>query len=324
MDVEKTAMVLEAYTRDVGRGVARIDTGLMIELGLSAGDIVEIKGKRTTAVRCLPGLTHQQLESERIQHALAREKLYKTKVEEKNINVTKFDWTDEPSPKHIVMIPVTAAGRTIRIDGLVRNNAGVAIGNTVTLRKITPPHAEKITVVPLESIPAIDERYLADALEAIPVTKGDNVMVPYFGGRLTFQVTDIVPNVVSIVNQTTVFSITSQGPTLRTIGDFKYYADGKKITLVLEDAVRKEAQEDYLILRIHLHHGGFGAIGAFQLKLEKNSVIQDLVLKYKELAQQIIEMSNKKLGESSNVDSADLVNDVKFEILEKWRRYPDS
>ena len=42
-------------------------------------------------------------------------------------------------------------------------------------------------VAPLEAIPPIDERYLADALESVPLIKGDNVMVPYFGGRLTFQ-----------------------------------------------------------------------------------------------------------------------------------------
>ncbi|MDH2907982.1 MAG: hypothetical protein PXX83_07815 [Candidatus Nitrosotalea sp.] len=215
------------------------------------------------------------------------------------------------------MTPIPT-GKTIRIDGLIRNNAGIAIGNAVQIRKISSPLAEKITVVPLESIPPIDERYLADALDTMPVTKGDNIMIPYFGGRLTFQVIDIVPSVVSTVTRETVFSITSQGPTLRTAGDFKYYSDGKKITLVLEDAVRKETREDYLILKMHLHHGGFGTIGEFQTRLEKNTTIQKLVLRYKDLAQEIVETANKKLSES-RVNSADLVNDVKFEILEKWR-----
>ena len=48
-------------------------------------------------------------------------------------------------------------------------------------------------VAPLEAIPPIDERYLADALESVPLIKGDNVMVPYFGGRLTFQVIGVTP-----------------------------------------------------------------------------------------------------------------------------------
>ena len=35
--------VLEAYTRDVGRGVARIDYDSMDVLGASTGDVIEIK-----------------------------------------------------------------------------------------------------------------------------------------------------------------------------------------------------------------------------------------------------------------------------------------
>ena len=35
--------VLEAYTRDVGRGTARIDYDTMGSLGVSTGDIIEIK-----------------------------------------------------------------------------------------------------------------------------------------------------------------------------------------------------------------------------------------------------------------------------------------
>ena len=46
--------VLEAYTRDVGRGVARIDYDAMDDLDASTGDIIEIKGKRKTVAKCLP------------------------------------------------------------------------------------------------------------------------------------------------------------------------------------------------------------------------------------------------------------------------------
>jgi transitional endoplasmic reticulum ATPase len=68
----------------------------------------------------------------------------------------------------------------IRVDGIVRNNAGVAIGDTIVVRKIKAVPAEKVIVAPLESIPPVDERYLADALESVPVVKGDNVMVPSY------------------------------------------------------------------------------------------------------------------------------------------------
>ena len=47
--------VIEAYTRDVGRGVARVDYDFMSALNVSRGDIIEISGdKRRTVAKCLP------------------------------------------------------------------------------------------------------------------------------------------------------------------------------------------------------------------------------------------------------------------------------
>ncbi|MGA8081514.1 MAG: AAA family ATPase, partial [Candidatus Nitrosopolaris sp.] len=46
--------ILESYTRDVGRGVARIDYDSMDSLSASTGDVVEIGGKRRTVAKCLP------------------------------------------------------------------------------------------------------------------------------------------------------------------------------------------------------------------------------------------------------------------------------
>jgi len=40
--------VLEAYTRDVGRGVARIDYDAMDALDASTGDIIEIRASHYT------------------------------------------------------------------------------------------------------------------------------------------------------------------------------------------------------------------------------------------------------------------------------------
>ena len=97
---------------------------------------------------------------------------------------------------------------TIQIDGLVRNNSGIAIGDTISIRKIKSVAAEKIVVAPLEAIPPIDERYLADALENVPLIKGDNVLVPYFGGRLTFQIIGVTPAADAVtVCQKTIFHI---------------------------------------------------------------------------------------------------------------------
>jgi transitional endoplasmic reticulum ATPase len=170
-----TLKVLEAYTRDVGRGVARIDYDSMDALGASTGDIIEVRGKRRTVAKSLP------------------------------------------------LYPSDEGKGIIRIDGLVRNNAGVAIGDSVIVKKVKALPAEKVIVAPLESIPPIDERYLADALDNVPLIKGDNVMVPYFGGRLTFQVIGVSPAADAVlVTQKTVFHITEKGEQVRGVPQVTY------------------------------------------------------------------------------------------------------
>jgi transitional endoplasmic reticulum ATPase len=52
--------VRDARQRDVGRGIARIDQQTMQKLGISAGDVIEIIGKRTTAAIAWPAYTEDQ------------------------------------------------------------------------------------------------------------------------------------------------------------------------------------------------------------------------------------------------------------------------
>jgi transitional endoplasmic reticulum ATPase len=190
--------VLEAYTRDVGRGVARIDYDSMDSLSASTGDVIEIRGKRRTVAKCLP------------------------------------------------LYPSDEGKGIIRVDGLVRNNAGVAIGDTVVVRKIKAIPAEKVIVAPLEAIPPIDERYLADALESVPLIKGDNVMVPYFGGRLTFQVIGVTPASADavLVTQKAIFSIAEKGEALRGVPQVAYEDIGG-----LKDEIQKVREMIELPLR---------------------------------------------------------------------------
>lgn len=151
---------LEAYTRDVGRGVVRMDYDTMDELKCSTGDTLHVIGNRSTVAKCLP--------------------LYPSD-EKKGI---------------------------IRIDGLVRSNAETAIGKQIKLLKATDvKRAEYVKVTPRETIPPVDERYLADAIESMVIIKGDGIMIPYFGGRLTFIIDEIKPEGVAIVTQKTVFKI---------------------------------------------------------------------------------------------------------------------
>src|SRR6476620_9303395 len=170
-----TLKVHEAYTRDVGRGAARIDYESMDSLNASTGDVIEIKGgKRRTVAKCLP------------------------------------------------LYPSDEGKGIIRIDGLLRNNAGVAIGDTVDITKVKALPAEKIILAPIDRAPPVDERYLADALESIALIKGDNVMVPYFGGRLAFEVIDVSPASTVLVTQKTVFSIGVKSETVRGLTHVAY------------------------------------------------------------------------------------------------------
>ena len=57
---EMQLRVGDARQRDVGRGIARIDQKTMQKLGLSAGDVIEIVGKRSTAAISWPAYSEDQ------------------------------------------------------------------------------------------------------------------------------------------------------------------------------------------------------------------------------------------------------------------------
>ena len=57
---EAQLRVGDARQRDVGRGIARIDQRTMQKLGISAGDVIEIVGKRTTAAIAWPAYSEDQ------------------------------------------------------------------------------------------------------------------------------------------------------------------------------------------------------------------------------------------------------------------------
>jgi len=57
---ETQLRVGDARQRDVGRGIARIDQRTMQKLGISAGDVIEIAGKRATAAIAWPAYSEDQ------------------------------------------------------------------------------------------------------------------------------------------------------------------------------------------------------------------------------------------------------------------------
>jgi transitional endoplasmic reticulum ATPase len=55
MSSEKVLKIVEAKSKDAGRGIARVDPAVMEVLGLSAGDVIQIEGKKRTVAIVWPG-----------------------------------------------------------------------------------------------------------------------------------------------------------------------------------------------------------------------------------------------------------------------------
>ena len=196
--VDKPLKVLEAYTRDVGRGVARMDYDSMDSRGISTGDIVEIAGSKSkTVAKCLP------------------------------------------------LYPSDEGKSIVRVDGLLRNNAGAAIGDIVEIIKVKALQAQKVVVSPLAEMPPVDEKYLADSLENVPLIKGDKVAVPYFGGRITFVVIEIIPDAVVLVTRQTVFHISKEGEVKTSLQRVAYEDIG---------GLREELQKVREMIELPLRH----------------------------------------------------------------------
>lgn len=144
--------VAEARSRDVGRGIARLDPEVMKKLGLTSGDIVEISGKRKTVAICWPGYV-------------------------------------EDAGKGI-----------IRIDGYIRNNAGVSIDEKVTVQKVEAKKATKVILTPTEPLRIEGaEDYLSQILEGRVVTRGDYIPIGIMGRKVDLTVTNIQPPAPAVI-----------------------------------------------------------------------------------------------------------------------------
>jgi transitional endoplasmic reticulum ATPase len=85
----------------------------------------------------------------------------------------------------------------IRIDGNIRNNAGVAIDDKVRIRKTTAKEAKRITLAPTQPVKPGTERYLSRSLKGIPITKGQTIRVESLGlvgNPVSFIVTNTIPS----------------------------------------------------------------------------------------------------------------------------------
>jgi transitional endoplasmic reticulum ATPase len=101
--------------------------------------------------------------------------------------------------------------RLIRIDGYTRNNIGVGIDDTVSVRKVNVNKAEQVILAPTEELNIVGlEDYLPELLEGRVVTRGDIIPLNIMGRRIGFAVTSTSPtDTASLIDSNTEFIIGS-------------------------------------------------------------------------------------------------------------------
>ncbi len=88
----------------------------------------------------------------------------------------------------------------IRIDGMVRRNAGVGIDDKVRIRKVQTAPAEKVLFAPLQPLRIQGgEAYLAHNLEGRVVSKGDVIELNIMGRRVDLTVVHTKPVMYSVI-----------------------------------------------------------------------------------------------------------------------------
>ncbi len=116
-------------------------------------------------------------------------------------------------------MPAYAAQRgqgLIQMDGILRSNAGVGLGERVTVRRVEVQPARKVALTPVEALRtsrgAAQTRYLARLLDGIPVVTGDRVRVDLIGTRAqTFTVAETAPAGPVLIGPTTTIRLAGEG-----------------------------------------------------------------------------------------------------------------
>ena len=93
----------------------------------------------------------------------------------------------------------------IQLDGLTRENAGVALDETVSVCKTECQPARRVILAPINVIPANrDLKYIGSLMDGLPVQKGNRIRAILFGSRSAdFKVERTVPEGAVLINPTT-------------------------------------------------------------------------------------------------------------------------
>ncbi len=84
----------------------------------------------------------------------------------------------------------------VRMDNLIRHNAGVSLGEKVKVRRADYKEAKKVVLAPTQEVRIIAsgyDRILKKTFIGRPITKGDNVWISVFGSGFIYSVVDTNP-----------------------------------------------------------------------------------------------------------------------------------
>src|SRR6056297_3424654 len=83
----------------------------------------------------------------------------------------------------------------IRLDGTIRSNVGVSIGDKISVAKTEIKEAKKVTLSPLQEVRFSDDptEYFHLKLLHYPINLNQKVVIDVFGNRLGYVITNISP-----------------------------------------------------------------------------------------------------------------------------------
>jgi transitional endoplasmic reticulum ATPase len=84
----------------------------------------------------------------------------------------------------------------VRMDGLIRNNAGARLGEMVEVSKVTVPEANRVTLAPSQPVRFQQgfENYIKQQILNKPITRGDVILISSIGQGLQFTATRASPS----------------------------------------------------------------------------------------------------------------------------------
>lgn len=139
----------------------------------------------------------------------------------------------------------------IQLDGLSRGNAGVALDDVVSVRKVVAHPAQRIVLSPTSIVPTDrDLKYIENLLDGLPLVEGDRIRATLFGSRyIDFIVQSVAPKGPVLIVSTT----------LLTVGPLSEGAEGKGAgppTVSYEDigGLKRELQRVREMIELPLRH----------------------------------------------------------------------